>query len=47
VKSVAAANVFTVESMAERIRKVDDPWPDYFDVRQSITVKLLKAVNAE
>ena len=47
VKSVAGANVFTVENMAERVRKVGDPWPGYFDVRQSITAKLLKAVNAE
>jgi bifunctional non-homologous end joining protein LigD len=47
VKSIAGANVFTVENMAERVRKVGDPWPGYFDVRQSITAKLLKAVNAE
>ena len=37
VKSVAGANIFTVENMAERVRKVGDPWPGYFDVRQSIT----------
>jgi bifunctional non-homologous end joining protein LigD len=46
VKSIAGANVFTVENMRERVRKVGDPWPGYFDVRQSITARLLKSVNA-
>ena len=46
VKSVKAANMFTVKNMAERMRKVGDPWPGYFDVRQSITKALMKAVNA-
>ena len=41
-----AANIFTVENMPERARKVGDPWPGYFDVRQSITKALMKAVNA-
>jgi bifunctional non-homologous end joining protein LigD len=47
VKSIAGANVFTVENLAERVGKVGDPWPGYFDVGQSITAKLLKAVNAK
>lgn len=47
MKTVTGANIYTVETMAERARKVGDPWPGYFDVRQSITQKLLKAVNAE
>jgi len=45
-KTVGGANVFTVQNMAERMRKVGDPWPDYFKVRQSITKALMKAVNA-
>jgi bifunctional non-homologous end joining protein LigD len=45
VKTVAAANAFTVETMPARVRKVGDPWPGYFDVRQSITKALMKAVN--
>jgi bifunctional non-homologous end joining protein LigD len=36
-RTVAAANVFTVETMPRRAQKVGDPWPGYFDVRQSIT----------
>jgi bifunctional non-homologous end joining protein LigD len=47
MKTVAGANIYTVQTMAERARKVRDPWPGYFDVRQSITRKLLKAVNSE
>ncbi len=46
VKSVTAANVFTVKTMPERARKVGNPWPGYFDVRQSVTKALIKAVNA-
>ncbi len=46
VKTVAAANVFTVRDMPERMRKAGDPWPGYFDVRQSITTRLMNAVNA-
>ena len=46
MKTVSGANIYTVENMAARARKVGDPWPGYFDVRQSITQKLLKAVNA-
>ena len=45
VKTVPAANAFTVQNMPERIRKVGDPWRGYFDVRQSITKALMKAVN--
>jgi bifunctional non-homologous end joining protein LigD len=46
VKSIAGANIYNVRNMAERARKAGDPWPGYFDVRQSITKALLKAVNA-
>jgi bifunctional non-homologous end joining protein LigD len=46
-KAVAGANIYTVETMPARAKKVGDPWPGYFEVRQSITAKLLKAVNAE
>jgi DNA primase len=38
--------MFTVQNMPERIKKVGDPWPGYFEVRQSITKALMKAVNA-
>ena len=47
MKTVTGANIYTVQSMPERARKVGDPWPGYFDIRQSITRRLLKAVNAE
>ena len=46
-KTVSAANIFTVRNMAERARKVGDPWKGYFDVRQSITKAMLKAVDVE
>ncbi len=44
--SIGAANVFTVKSMPERARRTGDPWAGYFDIRQSITQKMLEAVNA-
>jgi bifunctional non-homologous end joining protein LigD len=46
-KTIAAANVFTVQTMPERVRKRGDVWDGYFDVRQSITRKMMNAVNAE
>ena len=46
VNSLTAANSVTVESMPERVRRVGDPWAGYFDVRQSITRAMLKAVKA-
>jgi bifunctional non-homologous end joining protein LigD len=45
-KKVAAANIFTVETMPERVRKKRDPWKGYFDVKQSITKTMMKAVGA-
>jgi bifunctional non-homologous end joining protein LigD len=45
-ESVKAANVFDVRSMPERARKVSDPWKGYFDVKQSITKAMMKAVDA-
>ena len=47
VKTVAAAKIFTVQNMAERVKKVGDPWKGYFKVRQSITRAMMKAVDAE
>jgi len=47
VKAVAAANIFAVQNMAERVKKVGDPWKGYFKVRQSITRAMMKAVDAE
>jgi hypothetical protein len=32
--------------MPERARKVSDPWKGYFDVKQSITKAMMKAVDA-
>jgi bifunctional non-homologous end joining protein LigD len=45
-ESVEAANIFDVRSMPERARKVGDPWKGYFDVKQSITKAMMKAVDA-
>ena len=45
VKTVKAANVFTVATMPKRAAKTRDPWRGYFDVRQSITKAMLKAVT--
>jgi bifunctional non-homologous end joining protein LigD len=45
-KTVAGANIFTIGSMPERARSVGDPWEGYFDVKQSITKRMMKAVNA-
>lgn len=46
VESVPSANIFNTRNMPERARTVRDPWPGYFEVRQSIGAKLLRAVNA-
>ncbi|HEX9905474.1 MAG TPA: DNA ligase D [Propylenella sp.] len=46
VGTVPAANAFSVTSMPDRVRAAGDPWPGYFDVRQSITKAMLQAVNA-
>ena len=35
------------QTMPERARKIGDPWHGYFDVKQSITKAMLKAVGAE
>ena len=43
---VAGANIFTVGTMPARALKVGDPWPGYFDVKQSITKAMLKKVGA-
>jgi len=43
--SVAAANGVTVKMMPERVLSVGDPWAGYFDVAQSITKKMLQAVE--
>ncbi len=45
-RTVAAANVFTVRAIPERLRRIGDPWAGYFDVRQSITKAMLNAVKA-
>jgi bifunctional non-homologous end joining protein LigD len=47
VETVAAANMFTVRTMPERAKKVGDPWPGYFDTKQSLTKRMMKAVAAE
>jgi bifunctional non-homologous end joining protein LigD len=44
--SVAAANGVTVKTMPERARRRGDPWAGYFDIVQSITRKMLQAVEA-
>ena len=41
-----SANQFDVRSMPERVRKIGDPWPGYFDVRQSVTKAMMRAVDA-
>ena len=46
VKTVNGANIFTVQNMPARMKTAGDPWPGYFDVRQSITRTMMKAVNA-
>jgi bifunctional non-homologous end joining protein LigD len=46
-KKVKAANIFDVTTMPARVKKVGDPWPDYFKVKQSITKAMLKAVDPE
>ncbi len=43
--SIAAANGVTMNAMLERVRSVGDPWTGYFAVAQSITKKMLRAVE--
>ncbi len=43
---IAAANAFTMKSMPERVRRTRDPWADYFEIRQSLTKPMLRAVGA-
>jgi bifunctional non-homologous end joining protein LigD len=45
VKKVDAANIFSVKTLSQRMKEAGDAWPGYFDVRQSITKAMLKAVN--
>jgi bifunctional non-homologous end joining protein LigD len=45
VKTVDAANIFTVKTLPQRVKKTGDVWPGYFEVRQSITKAILKAVS--
>jgi bifunctional non-homologous end joining protein LigD len=45
--SVSGANVFTVQTMPERARRIGDPWPGYFQVKQTLTKSMLRAVGAE
>jgi bifunctional non-homologous end joining protein LigD len=44
--SVSGANIFTVATMPGRAAGIGDPWSGYFDVKQSITKAMLRAVNA-
>ena len=46
-KRVKAAGAFTVRTMPERAQKRGDPWQGYFNVRQSITKKMMTAVGAD
>jgi bifunctional non-homologous end joining protein LigD len=46
-EKVSAANIFTVSSMPERVKKIGDPWRGYFEVKQSITRTMMKAVGAD
>jgi len=43
---IEAANAFTVKSLAAQIKKEPDPWPGYFDLKQSITRAMAKSVEA-
>jgi len=44
LKSVKAANQFTLTVAAERAKE-PDPWTDYFEINQSITKAMLKAIS--
>jgi bifunctional non-homologous end joining protein LigD len=43
--AIEAANAFTVKTLPTRLRQVGDPWPGYFDARQSITRTMAKSVG--
>jgi bifunctional non-homologous end joining protein LigD len=45
-ETISAANVFTVANMAERAKKVGDPWDGYFDAQQIIAKSMRKAVGS-
>lgn len=45
-ETVKAANVFTAKSMPGRAEATGDPWPGYFELRQSLTGAMAKAVGA-
>ena len=47
VKTVPAANIFTIRTMPERARSIGDPWEGYFETKQSITKAMMRAVKAE
>ena len=44
LETVKAANQFSLAAAAERAND-PDPWPDYFEINQSITKPMLKAVG--
>ena len=46
-RTIKAANAFSVTTMPARMRDVGDPWPGYFDVKQSITKAMMKRVGME
>jgi bifunctional non-homologous end joining protein LigD len=43
---IPAANVFSIAEAAAKAA-APDPWPDYFEVKQAITAKMMKAVGAD
>jgi bifunctional non-homologous end joining protein LigD len=43
---IPAANVFSIAEAAAKA-VAPDPWPDYFEVKQAITAKMMKAVGAD
>jgi bifunctional non-homologous end joining protein LigD len=46
--SVKGAAAFTMANLAQRLNALDDdPWVDFFDVRQSITAKMSEKLSAE
>jgi bifunctional non-homologous end joining protein LigD len=44
-ETIERANLFSLPEAAARA-KADDPWPDYFKLKQAITQKMLDAVGA-
>jgi bifunctional non-homologous end joining protein LigD len=46
-EKVSAANIFTISTMPERAKKLGDPWKGYFELKQSITKAMMKAVGAD